>query len=156
MGHIEQYSQDNNIIRTPNILTPSILRNVNCSTCTAACCRKGVAMQLSPEEAETMRLGGAELVQRDDAGQSSKFRRVVTMLRLYLPQDTYYRLETDCGYLVEDPSTGQLLCSIYGEGYRPRTCNDFKAGSFDCLFIRNEVGIDHPNVLQQYDAQTRS
>lgn len=98
---------------------------MDCTGC-SACCRAGIAIPLSKDEAHQLADAGTDMIElqrrenRDyKPGRGRKF----------------YILISDCANL---DAGGQ--CLIYDE--KPRACNEFEVGGFVCSQLRHREGID--------------
>lgn len=104
-------------------------------------------MQLSAAEAARMRAAGTELAEVTPP-QPARTRRVRLLPLIVLhdgPKDGMYDLKTDCGNLQTDPTTGQRLCGIHEDPERPDVCSQFMPGSYGCMVMRVEAGVDTPS-----------
>ncbi len=95
---------------------------VSCSKCPSACCRAGVVLKLSVEEARTLREAGTELEKLPNGNR-------------WLGRKSYL-LASTCGNLVIDPETGATSCKIWDTEKYPRVCRDFPMGGYWCVVIQ--------------------
>jgi Fe-S-cluster containining protein len=94
-----------------NNLSPTTM----CNNCIGACCMKGNALGLSPDEAQYLKDQGTELALLDKSELPRALRRSIEK------DKEFYELRSDCGNL--DPETRQ--CTDYDN--RPQACRDFRA-----------------------------
>lgn len=126
---------------------------VACTNCAALCCRKGVIMELRPEEAEFMRQSGTALA---EFGAKPVGRgRLLRVLGQRRPATAPYQLESDCGNLVSGPN-GALLCGVYTDPDRPDICDKFQEGGYGCRVARVKGGIDPQGKLDAWLERSQS
>src|SRR5665213_202316 len=115
----------------------NIAPEISCSTCIAACCRAGAALQLTHDEVyrnkQKMELHQVYKERKypqevpvpvEKFDSSGRHRAIVKM---HIPaRYGLYVLTNDCGNLTEDNQ-----CGVYEE--RPRACRDYEVGSTACL-----------------------
>lgn len=70
---------------------------VSCRNCVGACCRRGVVLRLTKEEAEFLEQGGSDLEVITEPAQDKKGQ---------------YETFSDCGYLILHELTG--MGNMYG------------------------------------------
>ena len=97
-------------------------KDVTCSKCPSACCRKGMAIPLSRAEHRSMQAAGTDM---RELPVDVRGRRRVFGRKLYL-------LASDCGNLgvAED---GTTFCSVYAQQEFPRACGEFAMGGYGCV-----------------------
>ncbi len=115
------------------------VKQVDCDTCTAACCRSGIQMRLNDSEADFMQTAGTDLTK--EPGTRHQKRRLLPLVSVRHPETNVYTLENDCGHLTED-ALGQLVCSSHEDPARPDTCKGLEPGSYVCRSIRVRAGVD--------------
>ncbi len=125
-----------------------------CRSCTAACCRSGVTMELNDTEVKFLTDAGANL---EMINQGSKRGLLANISKRILSQDVVkdYVMIEDCVFLKENEETGVNECSIYSESSRPAICSRFKAGEYGCMLIRAINGIDPPEVFVEWKLRTQ-
>lgn len=103
--------------------------NIDCAKCPSACCREGMTLPLSAEEADYLSAAGTEL---EAVEVSRKDRR-----RRGLGKQTFYALKSDCGNLVID-DTGNTSCGAFDNEspFRPKICGEFVMGGFACASLQ--------------------
>lgn len=138
---------------------------VNCQSCSAACCKGPETMELTLEEASFMLRGGNTLItiaQPDDhdrenilypqgwqmAPDDPTNPRLAQPLVLkgseFEPLAAglgRYTLWGTCKYLETD-TDGWERCGAYDQ--RPNVCKDFPVGSQKCRLMRVMAGVDEP------------
>jgi hypothetical protein len=130
-----------------------MLKEVSCGTCISACCRRGMKFDLTPDEAEFMRLSGTELQELappEPAPRKRRFLPLMGVVEHTVPDGKQtYRLETDCSNVVETED-GQTLCGAYADPNRPEVCSDFLEGSYHCRGLRALAEVDTSADFQLY------
>ncbi len=119
---------------------------VSCGNCIGACCRQGLTLSLSQEEADFLEGSGTEMVEYPGS--------LAHKIAVRLGAHRLYTLQTDCGNLEINLDSGQALCAAYEDSRRPEICAKFEAGSAACRIIRVAKGVDSPAELARYDAAT--
>ena len=133
---------------------------ISCQNCVAACCKGGLIVSLTMEEASFMLRGGNTLTtvaqpvghNRDDVIYPVSYdldglgRKtwLVESERPYEPLPAgfgRYILEGSCKYLVGTEG-GIELCGVYEQ--RPKVCQDFMVGGEKCQILRVRQGVDMP------------
>lgn len=121
---------------------------INCSNCTAACCRGGMAMPMTAHEAYTHRRKMAlQMVVKPRTSAQTLTARVVDpegrpteeTETIELPRNTgLYLLIQDCGYLDGN------ICTIYDQANKPKVCAEFEVASAACISVRAGRGVPAP------------
>lgn len=127
----------------PFSVTGDVDHEVSCANCIGACCTKGITMDLTAEEADFMREKGThltEIVPAHKAGPPWKRRQ----------ENAQFRLEADCGNLMRDAKTGQMVCAVYEDPRKPKICDDFSVGGYGCRTIRVARNVDPPEKLREW------
>lgn len=112
---------------------------INCMECTAACCRAGMGMALSPAE----RVKHANVLMLKTIVEPTEEVRVVPPLSdqedsvVVLPGHGVYELREDCTYLMSNNR-----CGIYFSPDRPEACSIMEEGSIPCLIARAHIGYN--------------
>lgn len=122
------------------------MEKVECTSCTAACCRKKIAMPLSEEERSFMEVNGAEL---EVYGQATPPTFARKLLQLVVVPRNEYVLTQDCAHLVESEESAPI-CGKYESPQRPKPCRELLPGSFACRFIRFNSSVDSLDVWKDY------
>lgn len=110
--------------------------NISCDKCPSACCRAGVSIPLTKNEALTLKNAGTEL--RLLAREELKGRRAGIGKKVY-------ELMSNCGNLLIDEDTGKSSCTIHNQPNYPNACGEFLMGGYQCAKIqqrRVELGQD--------------
>ena len=130
-------------------MAPSQTDEISCSSCTAACCRKGMVMQMTKAEVSRHRRQmdlKTILKPRDYPQALPATERVIKPDGQVVEGDTtidvpsyhgLFVLESDCGYLEGNK------CTIYDDPHKPDVCTEFEVGSQACRLIREASGIDN-------------
>jgi Fe-S-cluster containining protein len=115
---------------------------VNCNSCTAACCRKGMNISLSKTG---VFLNVLSMPRKVHIPASDAIRYVVFEPTDHEPEGSigelfpgydYGELMQDCGNITPDNT-----CTIYDSPNRPRACATFEVGSLACLTARQNAGL---------------
>ena len=131
----------NHISRTSLILIPPNGRdpNISCGNCSASCCRKDEKLPLSEDEARFLTEKGTKLTKLKQGMARDIINRVF--------DNQTYNLDTDCGNLLFDPVTRKASCQVHEDPRRPRICQEFPEGSFQCGRLQLKRVIDEDDVF---------
>lgn len=116
---------------------------VTCQNC-AACCKTGMAIDLTDENANFLRSTGTEL----ELIEKPKRRRIllgVTLSKTPAETTATYRLNTNCSQLTEDGK-----CAVIDDDSRPSACGKFVVGGAICHDVRLEERVESPDAYMQY------
>lgn len=123
--------------------------DVSCGDCVSACCRQGVIMPLSQDEASFMRETGTELEPHAAPAIDGKFSRKERRLKF-----AYYQMASDCGNLEIPEDGGPGVCSAFDNPERPVICGEFKTGSFCCRALRRAAAAPDYSQSAEFSGQT--
>lgn len=98
---------------------------LSCAMCPSACCREGMIVPLTPDEANMMQSSGTEITQLDGRKNSKMAGKGREM----------YRLDSDCGNLQTSPD-GAMSCRVYETSEYPQACREFTMGSYACALVQ--------------------
>jgi len=113
-------------------------KKISClDDCYADCCIKGNILELAPEEVESLKLAGTEILELipPNLERGQVFIRTMGPIRIedYLAQGVgRYRLMSDCNYL-----NGQK-CRTRNNRQQPQVSKRLKPGSRNCREIRGD------------------
>jgi Fe-S-cluster containining protein len=112
-------------------------KEVSCETCTAACCKKGMSLNLNDTEKNTLESSGTIL---SIVPSKDKIQTLAVRFGLSNPN---YLLESDCGLLSKTTEfAGKLACSIHYSEEFPDVCREFPVGGYACRELRARAGVD--------------
>lgn len=123
-----------------------VRKDIDCDSCTAACCRAGMQMIMTSSEVlmNSLRIRRKVEIPAQSEPQFVAFRNRETgeITEKIIPPDTEVsRLQVDCGNLTPDNR-----CGIFDSPYRPQACINFEPGSEACMYSREQAGIiDSPS-----------
>jgi Fe-S-cluster containining protein len=126
------------------MVSGGVVPRVDCAGCVGACCRAGLTIDLSDQEAVQLQAVGTQIEVASRHGHEPHIRR----------GETRYDLVSDCGNLVTDVDGRAAYCGDYDN--RPKACRRFPVGQYVCLSLRNEQGIDEPVIFETYKRNTQS
>lgn len=104
-----------------------------CKGCVGACCRQGMNIHMTREEADFMAEAGSGI-------------RPLVLPNYEKPAERgVFKLITDCGNLIL--KEGWLQCAAHEDPRRPQACREFAVGSVACDNVRQFRGIAKPLPL---------
>ena len=102
---------------------------IDCTKCPSVCCREGMTLPLSAEEADLLAAAGTEL----EPVTLSRIER----WRRGLGSQAFFTFKSDCGNLVTD-NKGNALCGVFEaeSPVRPKACGEFVMGGYACATVQ--------------------
>jgi Fe-S-cluster containining protein len=126
-----------------------------CRSCSAACCRYGVVMELTRNEVDFMMSSGVSTERFDTEPKKGSKKQLASKIFSADTKESYI-LTKDCSFLELDNDIGVMVCSIYFDESRPEICSKFKAGEYGCMSIRNMSSVDSQEVFVKWKENTQS
>lgn len=122
-----------------------LYKDVDCSTCAALCCRRGIVTPLSDSEARFMSADNKLTLV-----EPPKVRRLLAIVGVNSSRPGQYRREEDCSHLTSGVEGDPIACDIHDSPERPDACADFKVGDYRCRQLRFIGGIDTEKEFAEY------
>lgn len=103
--------------------------DIDCGKCPSACCREGMTLPLSAEEAAHLAAVGTEL----EPVKLSRMER----WRKGLGNQAFFNLKSDCGNLATNDE-GHTFCGVFEaeSPVRPKVCGEFVMGGYACAGVQ--------------------